>query len=67
VGAAGGPAFVQSGVDANDLADRPLGRVGAGPFGEPHAQVVVKLLLERGVVGFGRGDVGFEQHPAVDG
>jgi hypothetical protein len=36
VGAAGRPALVQSGVDADDLADRPLRRVGAGPFGEPH-------------------------------
>jgi len=37
VGAAGGPALVQSGVDADDLLDRPLCRVGAGPFGEPDA------------------------------
>jgi hypothetical protein len=37
VGAAGGPALVQSGVDADDLSDRPLRRVGAGSFGEPHA------------------------------
>jgi hypothetical protein len=36
VGAAGRPAFVQSGVDTDDLSDRPLRRVGAGPFGEPH-------------------------------
>jgi hypothetical protein len=35
VGAAGRPAFVQSGVDA--LSDRPLRRVGAPSFGEPHA------------------------------
>ena len=34
VGAAGGPALVQSRVDADDLPDRPLRRVGAGPFGE---------------------------------
>jgi hypothetical protein len=37
VGAAGRPALDQSGVDADDLSDRPLGWVGAGPFGEPHA------------------------------
>ena len=39
VGAAGRPALVQSGVDTDDLPDRPLRRVGAGPFGEPHPQV----------------------------
>ena len=38
VGAAGRPALVQSGVDTDDLPDRPLRRVGAGPFGEPHPQ-----------------------------
>ena len=38
VGPAGRPALIQSRVDANDLPDRPLGRVGAGPFGEPHPQ-----------------------------
>ena len=37
VGTAGRPAFVQSGVDTDDLSDRPLGWVGAGSFGEPHA------------------------------
>jgi hypothetical protein len=36
VAAAGRPALVQSGVDTDDLSDRPLRRVGAGPFGEPH-------------------------------
>jgi hypothetical protein len=36
VGAAGGPALVQSGVDTDDLSDRLLRRVGAGPFGELH-------------------------------
>jgi hypothetical protein len=36
VGAAGRPALVESGVNADDLADRPLRRVDAGPFGEPH-------------------------------
>jgi hypothetical protein len=35
VGTAGRPAFVQSGVDADDLSDWPLRGVGAGPFGEP--------------------------------
>jgi hypothetical protein len=37
VGAAGRPALVQSRVDAEDLSDRPLRRIGAGPFDEPHA------------------------------
>ena len=32
VGTAGRPALVQSGVDTDDLPDRPLRRVGAGPF-----------------------------------
>jgi hypothetical protein len=36
VGTAGRPALVQSWVDTDDLPDRPLRRVGAGPFGEPH-------------------------------
>jgi hypothetical protein len=36
VGAAGGPALVHSGVDADDFPDRPLRQVGAGPFVERH-------------------------------
>jgi hypothetical protein len=36
LGAAGRPALVPSRVDADDLPDRPLARVGPGPFGEPH-------------------------------
>jgi hypothetical protein len=36
VGAASRPAFVQSGVDADDLPNRPHRRVGTGPLGEPH-------------------------------
>jgi hypothetical protein len=67
VGTAGRPALVQSRVDADDLSDRPLGWVGAGSFGEPHPQGLVKVLLERGVVGLRRRDIGFEQHSAVDG
>jgi hypothetical protein len=34
--AAGRLALVQSWVDTDDLPDRPLRRVGAGPFDEPH-------------------------------
>ena len=67
VGTAGRPALVQSGVDTDDLPDRPLRRIGAGPFGEPHPQGLAEVLLQRGVVGLRRGNVGFEQHPAVDG
>ena len=66
VGAAGRPALVQSGVDTDDLPDRPLRRVGAGPFSKPHPQGLAKVLLERGVVGLRRGHIGFEQHPSVD-
>jgi hypothetical protein len=36
VGTPARPAFVQSRVDTDGLSDRPLGRIGAGPFGEPH-------------------------------
>jgi hypothetical protein len=50
VGAAGGPALVQSGVDADDLPDRPLRRVGAGPFRKPHPQGLAEVLFEGGVV-----------------
>jgi hypothetical protein len=50
VGTAGGPALVQSWVDTEDLSDRPLRRVGARPFGEPHPQVVAEVLFEGGVV-----------------
>jgi hypothetical protein len=67
VGAAGGPALVQSGIDTDDLPDRPLHRVGVGPFREPHPQGLTQVLFERRVVGLRRGNVGFEQHPAVDG
>ena len=67
VGAAGRPALVQSWVDTDDLPDRPLRRVGAGPFGEPHPQVVAEVLFECGVVGLRGGNVGLEQHPPVDG
>jgi hypothetical protein len=36
VGTAGRPTLVQSGIDTDDLPDRPLRRIGAGPLGEPH-------------------------------
>ena len=66
VGAAGRPPLVQPGVDADDLPDRPLARIGARTFGEPHPQRVAEVLLEGGVVGLRRGNLGLEQHPAVD-
>jgi hypothetical protein len=66
MGTAGRPTLVQSGVDTDDLPDRPLRWVGAGPLGEPHPQGLAKVLLQRGVVGLRRGNVGLEQHPAVD-
>ncbi len=66
VGAAGRPALVQSRVDADDLPDRPLRRVGTRPFGEPHPQIAAKVLLERSVIGLRRGNVGLEQHPPID-
>src|SRR5215212_10441768 len=61
------PALVESRVDTDDLPDRPLRRVGAGPFGEPYAQALAEVLLERGVVSLRGGNVGLEQHPSVDG
>jgi hypothetical protein len=36
VGTAGRPTLIQSGVNTDDLPDRPLRRIGAGPFGKPH-------------------------------
>jgi hypothetical protein len=50
VGSSGRPALVQPGVDADNFPDRPLPRIGAGPFGEPHTQRVAEMLLKRGVV-----------------
>jgi hypothetical protein len=41
---------VQARVNPDDLPDRPLRRVCAEPFSEPHAQAVAEVLLERGVV-----------------
>jgi hypothetical protein len=49
-GAAGRPAPVQPWVETDDLPDRPLRRVGAGPFGKPHPQAVTEVLLEPAIV-----------------
>ena len=66
VGAAGGPALVQSGVDADDLPDRPFGRVAAESFGEPDAESAAEVLLQRGVVGLRRRHLRLEQHPPIN-
>ena len=44
-----------------------LRRVGAGPFGEPHAEAVAEVLFEGGVVGLRCRHLRLEQDPAVDG
>jgi hypothetical protein len=66
VGTAGRPTLIQSGVNTDDLPDRPLRRIGAGPFGEPQTQAVTEMLLQCGVVSLRRGNIGLEQHPPVD-
>ena len=66
LGAAAGPALVQPGVDADNLPDGPLRRIGPGPFGEPHPQAVAEVLFEGGVVGLRRRHLRLEQHPSVD-
>jgi hypothetical protein len=67
VGTAGRPALIQSRIDTDDLPDRPLRRIGAGPLGEPHPQRVTEMLFQRSVVGLRRRHVGLEQHPPIDG
>ena len=52
-------------VDTDNFPDRPLARIGAGPFSEPHPSVS-RRLLQGGVVGLRRGNLCLEQHPAVD-
>ena len=66
VGAAAGPALVQAGVDADDLPDRPLGRVAVEAFGEPDAEIAAEVLLQRGVVGLRRRHLRLEQHPPIN-
>ena len=62
---AGRPACVQSGIDTDDLPDRPLRRIGTGPFRKPHPQAV-EVLLQGGVLGLRRGNIGLEQPTPVD-
>jgi hypothetical protein len=66
-GAAGRPAGVHSGVDAEDFSDRPQPWVGIGPFGEPDPEAGPEVVLQGGVVGFRRRHRGLEQDAAVDG
>jgi hypothetical protein len=66
MGPQGRPALVQPGVDTDNFSDRPLARIGTGPFGEPHPQRVAEVLLQGGVVGLRGGNLCLEQHPAVD-
>ena len=54
VGTAGRPTLVQSGVNTDDLPDRPLRRIGARSFGKPHTQAVAEVLLQRRVIGLWR-------------
>jgi hypothetical protein len=65
-GPAGRPELIQARVDANDLPDRPLARVGPGTFGEPDPQRVAQMALEGGVVGLRRRHLHLEQHPPID-
>ena len=65
-GAARRPPLIQPGVDADNLPDRALARIGAGTFGEPHPQRLSEVLLQGRVIGLRRGHLGLEQHPAVD-
>jgi hypothetical protein len=66
VGPPGRPPLVQPWVDADNFADRPLARIGAGTRSEPYPQCVAEMLLQGGVVGLRCGNLCLEQHPAVD-
>src|SRR5512133_2368079 len=66
VSPAGRPPLVQPGVDTNNFPDRPLARVGTRTRSEPHPQRVAEVLLQGGVVSLRGGNLGLEQHPAVD-
>ena len=62
-----GEAAVQVGVDADDLAHRPLAGVLVGALGEAHPEGVDQVPLECGVVGLRGRDDRLVQGPAVDG
>jgi hypothetical protein len=62
----GRPPLVQPRVHTDDLPDRPLARIGTRTGSEPHPQAVAEVLLQGGVVGLRRGNLGLEQHPSVD-
>jgi hypothetical protein len=53
-------------VDADDFSYGLLPGVLVWTFGESEAEAVAEVVLQGGVIGFGRGDGGFEQDPAVD-
>ena len=58
--------MVEVGVDADDLAHRPLPGVGIRALREPHPQRVAQVPLERSVVGLRGRDLGLVEQPAVD-
>ena len=60
------PAPVQPRIHADDLPDRPLRPVPAGPLGEPHPKAGGEVVLQGGVVGLRRRDLRGVQDPAVD-
>jgi hypothetical protein len=66
MGPPGRPPLIQPRVDADNLPDRPLARIGTRTCSEPHAQRVAEVLLQGGVVGLRGGNLCLEQHPAVD-
>jgi hypothetical protein len=61
------PALIEGAVDTDDLAHRPLTRIGVGPIREPHPQPVAEMLFQGSVVCLRCGHRSFEQHPSVDG
>ena len=60
------PALVQPRINADDLPDRPLRLISAGPFGEPHPKGGGEVVLQRGVVRLRRRDLGGVQDATVD-
>jgi hypothetical protein len=40
------PALIEGAVDTDDLAHRPLTRIGVGPIREPHPQPVAEMLFQ---------------------
>lgn len=65
-GRAGRPAPRQPRIHPDDLPDRSLRAVAAGPLGEPHPNGGGEMMLEGGVVGLRHTDLRGVQHPPVD-